>query len=125
MLLDSSAVLALVFGEPGAEMVAEHLTDAAVLSVNLAECVSVARRKGVARSAFAEAVAALALPVVDFTEPMAWLAGERRAELPSGLGIADACCLAAAAVRDVEVMTTDRVWREVAPAFGARVVLIR
>ena len=39
VVLDASAVLALVYGEPGAEAVADRLADATISSINAAEVV--------------------------------------------------------------------------------------
>ena len=124
-LLDASALLALLRDEPGGSSVAQYLSDATVLSVNLEEVVGTLIREGMPAAAAEQAVAPLALPVAPFTEEMAWLSAETGPRLPAGLGLADRCCLAAAAVLDAEVVTADLLWQTAAPAFGVGVVLIR
>jgi ribonuclease VapC len=124
-LLDASALLALLRDEPGGSSVEQYLSDATVLSVNLEEVVGTLIREGMPAAAAEQAVAPLALPVAPFTEEMAWLSAETRPRLPAGLGLADRCCLAAAAVLDAEVVTADLLWKTAAPAFGVGVVLIR
>ena len=124
-LLDASALLALLNDEVGGSSVEQYLPDAAVLSVNLEEVVGTLIREGMPAAAVEQAVAPLALPVTPFTEDMAWRSAETRPRLPTGLGLADRCCLAAAAVLDAEVVTADRLWQIAAPAFGVGVVLIR
>jgi ribonuclease VapC len=124
-LLDASALLALLNDEPGGSSVEQYLSDAVVLSVNLEEVVGTLIREGMPAEAVEHAVAPLALPVAPFTEEMAWLSAETRPRLPAGLGLADRCCLAAAAVLDAEVVTADLLWQTAAPAFGVGVVLIR
>jgi len=124
-LLDASALLALLRDEPGGSSVEQCLSDATVLSVNLEEVVGTLIREGMPATAAEQAVAPLALPVAPFTEEMAWLSAETRPRLPAGLGLADRCCLAAAAVLDAAVVTADLLWQTAAPAFGVGVVLIR
>jgi PIN domain nuclease of toxin-antitoxin system len=124
-LLDASALLALLNDEVGGSSVEQYLSDATVLSVNLEEVVGTLIREGMPADAVERAVAPLALPVAPFTEEMAWLSAETRPRLPTGLGLADRCCLAAAAVLDAEVVTADLLWQTAAPVFGVSVVLIR
>ena len=125
MILDASAVLALLQDEPGAETVRAHLPDAAIVSVNLEEVVGILVREGMTASAVDQVVSALALPVLPFVESMAWMAGRLRARLPAGLGVADRCCLAAAAVTGRPVATADALWTDAGRVFDVEVVMIR
>jgi PIN domain nuclease of toxin-antitoxin system len=106
-------------------MVTKHVHDAAVLAVNLEEVVGILVREGMAAGAVERALTSLALPVVPFTEEMAWRAGRLRRQLPAGLGIADRCCLAAAAVLGYAVITADALWRVAGDIFSVEVLLIR
>jgi ribonuclease VapC len=124
-LLDASALLALLHDEPGGSSVEQCLHEAAILAVNLEEVAGTLIREGMPAAAVELAVAPLALPVEPFTEEMAWRAAQARLRLPAGLGLADRCCLAAAAVLDAEVVTADVLWTSAAPALGVSVVLIR
>ncbi|MGH2868818.1 MAG: PIN domain-containing protein [Solirubrobacteraceae bacterium] len=124
-LLDASALLALLHDEPGGSSVEAYLDDAAVLSVNLEEVVGILIREGMPAAAMEQVITALVLPVVPFTERMAWLAAEARPRLPPGLGLADRCCLAAGAALDARVVTADSLWKGAAPALAVDVVLIR
>jgi PIN domain nuclease of toxin-antitoxin system len=124
-LLDASALLALLNDEAGGSSVEQYLSDGVVLSVNLEEVVGTLIRRGMPAEVVERAVAPLALPVAPFTEEMAWLSAQTRSRLPTGLGLGDRCCLAAAAVLDAEVVTADLLWQTAAPVFGVGVVLIR
>lgn len=124
-LLDASALLALLHEEAGAAVVEEHVSDAALLAVNLEEVVGILVKEGMAVSAVRDVLGPLALSIVPFTEEMAWSAGAARPSLPSRLGVADRCCLAAASILKVRVLTADSLWRDVAHVFRADVVLIR
>jgi ribonuclease VapC len=125
ILLDSSAVIALLIGESGAEFVEASIDDGAMLSVNLEEVIGFFTTSGAPPEKVRTALSPLGLQVLPHTEEMAWLSGELRSRLPSGLGIADRACLAAAAVLRSPVLTADGLWQAAAPAFGVTVRLIR
>ncbi len=124
-LLDASAMLALLHDEPGGASVEQYLADGALVAVNLEEVVGTLIRAGMPVASVEQALAPLALPVAPFTEEMAWVSAQARPRLPSGLGLADRCCLAAAAVLDATVVTADALWKSAATALAVEVVLIR
>lgn len=123
-LLDASAIVALLAEEPGSDAIEPHLDDAAVLSVNLAEVVKVLARRGLSDTQIRTVLFPLGLREEAFTPEMAWHAGRHLTQLPAGLGIADACCLAAARVLRRVAVTTDKHWRKAAATFDADVIVI-
>ena len=125
VLLDSSALLAVIYEELGAARVEDQLEGAGILAVNLEEAVRVLVRDGIPVPAVRRMFDELDLDVIDFTSEMAWRSAEQSARVTSGLGVADRACLAAAAVLGVEVLTADRGWSEAAAAYGVQVTLIR
>jgi PIN domain nuclease of toxin-antitoxin system len=113
-VLDSSAVLALLNREPGAEqLTAELLSVAACSTVNLAEVHSKLVSLGLSER---EAWAAATSPVnefVDFTATHAQLAGDLvRQTRPLGLSLGDRACLALGIDLGVPVYTADRLWKK-------------
>lgn len=123
-VLDSSALLAYLNGEPGAEMVAGIIGDALVSSVNLAEVVTkLVDRTGsldVARATLGIAE----LDVVDFNRSLAEQTGALVTRTRSrGLSLGDRACLALAAREGLPVVTADRAWA--ALALDVEVRLIR
>lgn len=113
VVLDSSAVLALMLGEPGAERVRERLHGSLLCSVNLSEVTTklLDRRyvEDIARLAFE----GLAVCVVALDEERAFRAGVLRSRYRrSGLSFADCACLALAAERGWPVLTGDRLWAD-------------
>ena len=125
VVLDASAVLALLNGEPGADRVEALLPDATVSAVNLEEVVGLLLMQGVEERVVERVLTPLALPVVAYTEEMAWLSGAMRPRLPAGLGIADRACLATARVLGATAVTADHLWQAAAAVFGVEVELIR
>lgn len=125
VVLDSSAVLAALRQEPGAEVVRELLPDARVSAVNLAEVVAVLARSNPAERV-AEIVRELRLDVSPANAKLAIDAGLLAPLTASvGLSLGDRFCLALARSLGVAVATADRAWMEVADAVGVEVRLIR
>jgi PIN domain nuclease of toxin-antitoxin system len=113
VVLDTSALLAFVNGEPGAEVVADQIGDALICSVNWAETLTkLTDRSGSlehARGVFAE----ISLEVADFTRQLAEYAGGLiRQTKPRGLSLGDRACLALAVRERSPALTADRVWAE-------------
>jgi PIN domain nuclease of toxin-antitoxin system len=110
-VLDSSAVLALIFNEPGAETVKSVLPDALLSTVNLAEIITKLVDKGLPAEVARAAVKVLGAEIVDFDSNQAFLTGELRAATrAAGLSLGDRACLALAAKRNLPAMSADRAW---------------
>ena len=125
-VVDASALLAYLFDESGAELVAELLDagNALVSSVNYAETVSKLIDRKMPEEAVKITMNNLGLEVVSYDEQQALLTGLfRKSCLSYGLSLGDRACLALAKVGNFPVMTADRVWREV--PLGIEVSLIR
>jgi PIN domain nuclease of toxin-antitoxin system len=122
-VLDSSAILALLQAEPGAELVLATLPGALLSAVNLAEVVSKLCEHGVPAHEARAAITRLGVQVIDFDIDQAWSTGELRPRTrPAGLSLGDRACLALAALRRLPAMTTDRAWAKL-PGFD--IVVIR
>jgi PIN domain nuclease of toxin-antitoxin system len=124
-VLDASALLALLNGEPGQEEVARALAERAVISaVNLAEVVGKLAEAGMPEEAIREALDGLELDVVAFDRGLAYRAGLLRpATRALGFSLGDRACLALAAHGERAALTADRTWE--ALAIGVPVRLIR
>lgn len=124
-LLDASAILALLQGEPGASTVAEAMrSGAAVVSVNLSEVVAKLCDGGLSDEEIGQVLGELKLDVVAFDREDARLAGLlRRGTRGSGLSLGDRACLAVGVRRGLTVLTADAAWVGVVP--GAHVIAIR
>ena len=123
LLLDASALLALVFEEPGAERVLAVLDGAAIGAVNQAEVVELAGRRGIDCVRAAAWAEELALPVLGFTAPMAARAGALLAQFRrQGLSLGDAACLGTAAALGLPVLTADRAWAGLGLALDIRLI---
>jgi PIN domain nuclease of toxin-antitoxin system len=125
-VLDASALLALLLGEPGADKVRATLADSAVASVNLSEIVGYFARNGVAEKDIRLVLDPLPIARIPFDERLAFAAGML---LPTtrkaGLSFGDRACLALASRLGVQALTADRSWQGIAEVVGVDVDVIR
>lgn len=124
VMLDTSAVMAYVKSEPGAQIVEEHLLDGAICAVNLAELVTVIVRSGESRDWAQAKLDAFNLDVIEFDHELAMETGALIAKTkPYGLSLGDRACLAAGIREGIPVMTAERSWGKL--DLGIDIQLIR
>jgi PIN domain nuclease of toxin-antitoxin system len=122
-VLDSSAILALLLAEPGAEKVRAALPDALVSTVNFAEIIGKLCERGMPAEAARAAVETIGVEIVDFNPDQACMAGDlRNSTRSAGLSLGDRACLALARSRNLPAITADTAW---GPLAGFDVILIR
>lgn len=127
VVLDSSAILALLNDEPGAVAVEAVLDRAIVGAPNLAEVATKLAEKGLDRAEIVE-VLAIFHDIRPMTKEQALTAGALRMSTRSlGLSLGDRACLALAMDLGAVAMTSDSVWSSInAAAIGtARVMMLR
>lgn len=125
IVFDTSAVIALLRDESGAETVASWVGQAAMSAVNLQELVKSLLARGLALPVIEEIVSDLRLEIHDHDRAAAFAAAaliEVTEEHGSGLG--DRSCMALAIKLGVPVLTADKAWAKVQTE-GLRVENIR
>jgi ribonuclease VapC len=126
VVLDASAVLALLFEEPGAEVVRAQLRTGVIGAANLAEVLAKLSDHGLPAVEAVRAVTILGLEVAPMTETQAGRSAELRPMTRAvGLSLGDRACLALAAELGAPALTADRGWDAVAGAAGVSVQVIR
>jgi ribonuclease VapC len=111
IVLDASALMAVLREEPGAAAVEAVLDQAAVSAVNLSEVQAKLVERGTPDEIAWSWLVDLDLNVIDFDASQARVAGNLRSlTRPHGLSLADRACLALALVLGLPAMTADRVW---------------
>jgi ribonuclease VapC len=124
VVLDASAVLALIQGEPGAERVRAMIQEATLSAVNLTEVVTKLTGRGIPADAVRAILGEIELRVHPHDADLAIEAGLLHASTrPLGLSLGDRACLALARRLDVPALTTDRAWARV--EIGVAVEVIR
>ena len=110
-VLDSSAILAVLNDEPGADVVEAMMDDALVSTVNYAEVVAKLVERGSPALAAQAALQSIALTTVDFDIALAQRTGGLRGEtMNRGLSLGDRACLALAEREGVPTLTGNRSW---------------
>jgi PIN domain nuclease of toxin-antitoxin system len=123
-VLDSSAILAVLNGEPGGDVVVSFVPGSFVCSINFAEVISKLIAAGMSEVDAARAAGRFGCQFVDTDEEQATTAGSIHAATRSaGISMADAFCLALAKIRGFPAVTADRSWRRL--SVGVQVTLIR
>lgn len=125
IVLDASALLAVLNQEPGSEsLTPERLIQATLSTVNLAEVHSKLVRRGVPAEEAWEDATGLIAEIVPFTEEQARIAGGLVAQThPLGLSLGDRACLALALAVKAPVYTADRAWKNL--KLGVRIHVLR
>jgi ribonuclease VapC len=124
VVLDSSAVLALLYREPGEDEVRRVLRGATIGTVNLCEVVSKLVHNGMTAGFARRTIDRLNLEMLAFSAAEAYQAGFLQAATrPSGLSLGDRACLALASALSVPAVTADRRWIEL--NVGVDIQLIR
>jgi len=112
-VLDTSAVLAYFWGEPGSERVAAVLESGehVISAVNLSELVSKFIDHGIPDEDIPRLIAGLELAVNDHDVTLAQETGTlRRTTRHLGLSLGDRACLALARRLNATALTADRPW---------------
>lgn len=123
-VLDASALLTVMLGEPGADAVNAVLDRARIGAVNLSEVVAKLQERGVPDDAITLSLADLDLPVVPFDQDQALRAGKLRlATRGAGLSLGDRACLALASSLGAIAVTTGQAWTKI--SIGVEIAFAR
>lgn len=123
VVLDASALLALLNAESGADVVSESVTDAVINAVNLSEVVGKLCTTGMPEEAIRQALQGLDLEVISFDEEQAYGAGLLRSVTDEfGLSLGDRICLDTARRLGVPALTADKMWKELSVGIDVRLI---
>lgn len=122
-VLDASAALAVLRGEPGASLVVSRKAGAVMSAVNFAEVMSRMIQLGMESAEALQASAFVTRDVIAFDHRQARIAAELLPHTrPLGMGIGDRACLALAIERKLPVLTADRAWKALRIGVEVRVI---
>jgi ribonuclease VapC len=111
IVLDASAMLALLNQEAGWEIVEQHLPQSIMSTVNLSEVMTVLINIGAPLKEAEMAVTELVKEIIVFDQQQACIAANlRKSTKLYGLSLGDRVCLALAQVKNVSVLTADKSW---------------
>ena len=125
-VLDASALLCLINGEPGADRVFRALKHSSISVVNVSEVIAKRIDFGDAPDQLIQDIADLELTIVDMNFSQAAWAGRMRSQTRAiGLSLGDRACLALAKTIGAIALTSDRAWLSIAYEVGVSVELVR
>ena len=111
VVLDASAILAIIFGESGDAGALALTSRARVSAVNLSEVVAEMDERGFGPTEAEVLLGGLGMEVAEFGREDAFRAGRlRQATRRMGLSFGDRACLALALRAGLPVVTADRAW---------------
>ena len=124
VVFDTSAVIALLRGEPGAALVAGRVGQAAMSAVNLQELIKALILRGVALPVIEEMIQELRLDLHVHDREAAFASARlTEATRQHGSGLGDRSCMALAIKLGVPVLTADRAWAKLKlPGLSVEVV---
>lgn len=109
IVLDSSAILAVLLAEPGAHNVVASFHDGVLSTVSLAEILSKAERKGIDSEEAYARILAYGLRIVPVEEQHARIAAKiSLAPRELDLSLGDRLCIALAVALNCALLTSDR-----------------
>lgn len=113
VVLDASALLALMQEEKGSEYVEKHLSNAIMSSVNFSEIISVLINTGIKEEDALTHTSALITEIIPFDSEQAYqVACLRSATKKYGLSLGDRACIALGQRYKTTVLTADKIWEK-------------
>ncbi len=123
-VLDTSALLALLFNEPGAKKALDDGKNGSISTVSYSEALAKSLDRSVPLETLQVALAGMKLTMLPFDTECALAAASLRPQTRQlNFSFADRACLATALLGGLPVLTADRAWAEC--DLGIDVILIR
>ncbi len=122
-VVDASAILAVLQLEAGADVVMDHLKDAAISAINLTEVATKLVDNGLSVTDARRTIGMLGMSVEIVDEAQAYSAAALRVETKAkGLSVGDRHCLALGAKLGVTVLTADKNWKLVKTGIDVKLI---
>ncbi|AIL13931.1 hypothetical protein IM40_11420 (plasmid) [Candidatus Paracaedimonas acanthamoebae] len=113
VILDSSALLALLKNEPGADIVESLLGKIIMSSINLSEVATVLLNSEMTLQECQDTVLPFISAIVPYDEEFALLTADLRKKTKSyGLSLGDRACIALGQKLQLPIYTADKIWKE-------------
>ena len=126
IVLDASALIAMLKQEPGGDKVAQVIGDTKITAINYAEVISHFCHAGMPVAEVDAMLNPLPIVIIPADAKQAQLAGHLRTITSSvGLSLGDRFCLALAKIEKLPAWTSDRNWQTIAEAVQVEITIIR
>ena len=125
IVLDASALLALIQEEQGAEVIKPLLKFSVMSTVNVAESLTALQRTGISPQEALILISDIIMTIVPFDLEQAGIVAELQSKVQhKGLSLGDRACIALGIKLQVPIYTADKVWAQL-QLNNANVKLIR
>lgn len=125
VILDSSALIALIRNEPGAEIVENLLGNIIMSSVNIAETAAILLAPEMTQEECELLIAPFISSTIQFNTQQAYITASLRSQTKHlGISLGDRACLALGILKNYPVYTADKIWSELNIP-GLNIILIR
>jgi PIN domain nuclease of toxin-antitoxin system len=122
-VLDASALLALLQGEPGSAVVLRHASESWISAANMAEVYGKLVTRGIPSEPAIEMAFGAVKGVLAFNDWQARLTAELLQQTRTlGLSLGDRACLALGMQRKLPVLTADKAWKSLRVGVEIRVI---
>ena len=112
IVIDASALLALLNQEPGWHKVEQYLPGGMMSTVNLSETIAVLATVAIEENEAETIINGLVREIIPFNREQACRAAKlRKITRAQGLSLGDRACLALAEMHNLPVLTADKVWK--------------
>lgn len=126
ILLDTSAILALLKREPGFEAIENIIANSAMSAVNFSELVAVLTRSGVSEAEVDEIITDIVPEIIPLCKNVGIGAGKLAAITKNyGLSLGDRACIATGNYYKMEIYTADKAWLKLQPQVITKITIIR
>lgn len=113
IVLDASALLALIQEEPGTEIIKPLLSHSVMSAVNVAETLTALQRIDILTEEASTLIAKIITNIIPFDFEQSKLAAELQTHVKhKGLSLGDRSCIALGIKLQAPIYTADRVWAE-------------
>ncbi len=126
IILDSSALLALIQEEPGAEIIKPLLKFSVMSTVNVTETLSILHRTNIPPEEGVVLVSDIITTIVPFDlEQSKSCADLHPLVKTKGLSLADRACIALGIKLQIPIYTADKIWLELKDILTTSIIVIR
>lgn len=123
VILDASALLALIRSEPGAEEVEKYAPNYLISAVNASEAAAVLQRGGMTSLNAKDSVVSLVAEIYPFTPEHAFITADLLSLTKHlGLSLGDRACLALGQALKRPILTADKAWQSLQSSYQVELI---
>ena len=113
VVFDASALLTLLNGEKGCEIILDYISNAVINTVNFSEAITKLSEFDIPENDIKLIFDLLNIRIIDFNQELAYKTGLlRNLTRKKGLSLGDRACIATGIINHLPVITADNSWKD-------------